>query len=108
MQLKFWLFLILAVMLGLIIGWVDSRPTWDDTGVTAAAIFLVTASLGAAIPSRAWVWALAVGGCILILNIALNGNYGAILALIVAFIGAYAGAAVRKAFGSLSKAAQER
>jgi hypothetical protein len=104
MKMKFWFLSIIALVFGLLIGWVDTRPTWDDAGITATAIFLVTATLGAAMPSRAWVWALAVGGCILLLNVLLNGNYGAGLALVIAFIGSYAGVMVRKAFSFSMKA----
>ena len=73
MKLRFWLLLISAVASGLVIGWVDTRPTWDDAGITAAAILLVTGVLGAAMPSRAWIWALTVGGLVLLLDICLRG-----------------------------------
>ena len=49
--MKLWLLLILAVIIGLIIGWVDSRPTWDDAGVTVGMILLVTAMFGV-VPSN--------------------------------------------------------
>jgi hypothetical protein len=107
-QMKFWLQLLLAIIIGLIIGWVDSRPSWDDAGITALAILLATASLGAAIPTRAWVSGFAVGGSILILNVVLNRNYGAAVALIIAFTGAYAGAAIRKAFDFSMMSARDR
>lgn len=98
MKPKFWLLLISAVACGLFIGWVDTRPTWDDAGITAAAILLVTGVLGAAMPSRAWVWALTVGGLVLLLDIVLAGSYGAGLALVIAFMGAYVGALIRRTF----------
>lgn len=99
MKPKFWLLLISALAFGLVIGWVDTRPTWDDTGITAAAILLVTGVLGATMPSRAWVWALTVGGSVLLLDIVLVANYGGVLALAIAFVGAYAGVLIRKTFG---------
>jgi hypothetical protein len=104
MKLKFSILSIIALLAGLFIAWVDTRPTWDDAGLTAAAIFLVTTLLGTAMPSRACVWALIVGGCILLLNLVLRGNYGAGLALVIAFIGAYAGVLLRNALSSSSKA----
>ena len=104
--MKFWVLLTLALAFGLLIGWVDTRPTWDDNGVTAAAIIGITALLGTAMPNHAWVWALAVGSCISVLNIALNGNYGALLSLLVAFVGSYVGVFVRKAISFTSKATQ--
>jgi hypothetical protein len=96
-EVRFWICLVLAVMAGLFIGWVDSRPTWDDAGITAAAIFAVTFVLGAAMPNRAWVWAVAVGGCVIVFNFILYKNLGSALGMVFAFAGAYAGAFVRKA-----------
>ena len=91
-----WLLLLAALAVGLALGLVDSSPGWDDTGVSAAAVFATTAALGAARPSRAWVWALAVGLWIPALGILLRGNYGALLALVPALLGAFAGAGARR------------
>jgi len=102
----FWVLLVIALALGLLITWVDSRPTWDDTGISAGAILLVTAALGLAMPERAWLWALAVGGWIPLMGIFVTHNYGSILALVVAFIGAYLGALARKAFNAVVRAGQ--
>jgi hypothetical protein len=87
--------LVIALAIGGLIAYIDSRPNWDDSGVTAGAIFLVCATLGAAGPSRPWLWALAVGLWIPVLGILMTRNYGTLLALPVAFAGAYAGMAVR-------------
>ncbi|MGA9365716.1 MAG: hypothetical protein WBW16_15245 [Bacteroidota bacterium] len=95
-QYKFWTLFIIAVGLGVLIGWIDSRPTWDDTGITVAMVLGVTSILGFAMPSRAWVWALAVGVFVPLWNIVLNNSYAAVFALVVAFIGAYAGAVLRR------------
>jgi hypothetical protein len=43
-----------------------------------------------------WLWALCIGVWIPIMGIALHQNYGALLALVFAFIGAYAGMGVRR------------
>jgi hypothetical protein len=90
--------LLFAVALGLggLIAWVDSRPNWDDSGVTAAAILACCGILGAVRPARPWLWALAVGLWIPAHGIAMKGNFGALLVLPIAFAGAYAGMAVRK------------
>ena len=67
--------LALALGLGGLITYVDTRPNWDDTGVTAMAIFLSCGLLGAVGPRRPWLWALAVGIWIPVLGIAVTGNY---------------------------------
>jgi len=88
--------LVIALAVGGLIAYVDSRPNWDDTGVTAAAIFVVCGTLGAAGPNRPWLWALAVGLWIPVLGIAMTRNYGTLLALPIAFGGAYVGMAIRR------------
>jgi hypothetical protein len=85
-----------ALAAGGLIAYVDSRPGWDDTGVSAAAIFGLCGLFGAAGPGRPWLWAVAVGAWVPAFGLALSANYGALLALPVAFAGAYAGAAVRR------------
>ena len=50
-----------AFAIGLAIGWNDSRPTWDDTGVTAGLLVLAAAVFGVVSPARWWLWALLVG-----------------------------------------------
>jgi uncharacterized RDD family membrane protein YckC len=84
-----------ALAIGCGIAYVDSRPNWDDTGVTVAAILVSCGILGAAGPSRPWLWALAVGLWIPLLGIALHRNYGTLLALAFALAGAYTGMAFR-------------
>jgi hypothetical protein len=95
-----WTVVVIANLLGVLIGWVDSRPTWDDTGVTVALVFGISASLGLAIPRRPWIWGLSVGMWIPLWNILLTNNLTAVLALGVAFVGAYGGAFVRKVFST--------
>src|SRR5258708_25684584 len=87
---------IAALIAGLAITWVDSRPSWDDTGMTALFILVATFILGALLPRQAWLSALAVGAWIPLLGVIRAGNYGAVLALVFAFAGAYAGAFGRR------------
>ena len=89
--------LAVALALGGLISYVDSRPGWDDTGVTAVAVLVCCGVLGFAGPSRPWLWALAVGLWIPMLGILRVHNYGALLALAFAVAGAYAGAGIRGA-----------
>lgn len=93
---KFWVPFLLAVAVGAIISWIDTRPNWDDTGITAGLIFISTASLSLMNPRYPWLWALAVGVWIPLLSIINQGNYSATLAIILAFFGAYSGWLVQK------------
>jgi hypothetical protein len=86
----------LALAFGLVIAYVDSRPNWDDTGITAAAVFVTCGLFGLLAPTRPWLWALAIGLWIPLYEIATTRNYGSLLALVIAFVGAYAGMAVRR------------
>lgn len=88
-----------ALVLGLLIALVDTSPGWDDTGVTAAVVFTCCGLLSAVHPARPWLWALIVGLWIPALGIAEDWNYASLLALVVAFAGAYAGKLVRFAAG---------
>jgi hypothetical protein len=85
-----------AVGLGLLIAYVDSRPTWDDTGISAGLVLLAAGMLGALGPQRPWLWALGVGVWIPLWGIVHGSNYGSLLALVVAFAGAYGGMLVRR------------
>jgi hypothetical protein len=90
-------FLLLAALaLGGMITYVDSRPTWDDAGITAGAVFMSCVALGALGPRRPWLWAAAVGLWIPLLAIFRSHNFGTLLALAIAFAGAYAGVALRR------------
>jgi hypothetical protein len=98
------LLVVLAVSVGVAIAYVDSRPTWDDTGITAVAITVMSFHFAALSPVRPWLWALAVGLWVPTLGIA-TGNYGSTVALVFAFVGAYAGALARRSaqFGASSQ-----
>lgn len=87
--------LAVAVVSGLFIAYVDSRPSWDDTGITVGVILLTCGIIALAGYQRPWLLALAVGGWIPLYGILVTHNFGSIIALIIAFIGAYAGWAFR-------------
>jgi hypothetical protein len=57
---RYWALLFSAVAFGNLIGWIDSRPTWDDAGITVAMVLGAATVLGFAMPDRPWLWALAV------------------------------------------------
>jgi hypothetical protein len=90
-----------AATIGLLIAYGDSRPGWDDTGVTAAALLVSGSILGFAAPRRPWLWGTAVG--ISTMAEAAAGAAGAgsgalLFLLILAFplAGAYAGTLARR------------
>jgi hypothetical protein len=90
------LLLTAAISVGLVIAYIDSRPKWDDSGVTALVLVLCSGMLGALEPVRPWRWALAVAVWIPAWGIIHEQNFGALLAVVVAIFGAYAGMAIRK------------
>jgi hypothetical protein len=96
MKRQYYLPLILSIAFGSIIAWIDTRPNWDDTGITVGLILVSTMICGGLSPSRAWLWALIVGGIVFAANFIPHGNYGSAIALGVALVGAYVGAGTRK------------
>jgi len=81
-----------AGLIGWGIGYMDTRPGWDDTGVTAGALLVFGAVVGAAMPRWAWLSGLALGLPVFMMNVALHSNYGSALAIVIALVGAALGA----------------
>ena len=99
------LVLLAAVLMGIAIAYVDSRPAWDDTGFTAFALVMAGAVCGFVAPRRPWRWALAVGIWIFVFAIGRSVSPDAVMMLTVVLFslsGAYAGAAIRCARSKLS------
>ncbi len=95
------LFLILlsaAIAAGQVIGWIDSRPGWDDTGITAGLLLASSALFGIIKPERPWIWAIAIGIGVPVCNGLLHGNFSSAAAIVFSFAGAFAGAYARKLF----------
>jgi len=88
--------LAIAAFVGLALMWLDSRPGWDDAGVTAGLVLAASAAFTALWPRLPWLWALAIGMWIPLFGIVTTQNYGSLLALAVAFLGAYLGALMVK------------
>ena len=91
---------VLGFLSGVGIGYMDSRPTWDDTGITVGGILLAAAVLGAADPRVFWIAGLAVGIPVLGMNVYVGGGYAAAVAALIAVAAAGVGAAVRRFVGS--------
>ncbi|HEX9018803.1 MAG TPA: hypothetical protein VF806_06435 [Anaerolineaceae bacterium] len=53
--------LALALAAGALIAYVDSRPTWDDTGITVFALLAVAGIVGLLAQRRPWLFGLAIG-----------------------------------------------
>jgi hypothetical protein len=78
---------------GIAIAWIDSRPTWDDTGVTAFAVLALAAG-GSLARLPAWLSAGLTVGPLLVAELA--GGAGVLLAVPIALVGAYVGAFLRR------------
>lgn len=86
-----------AVCAGLGVAYVDSRPTWDDTGVTAGVVSFLAAASSAIAGRRPWLWALLVGAWTPVLEIPLSRQYASLLVLVFAAAGAALGYGVVRA-----------
>jgi hypothetical protein len=97
-----WICFILALTGGFFAGWVDFNN--NEPQAAALVILTFTFLLGLILPRKAWLWAILVGLCLPGVYLLATGFgyqpvdtpspgwYASILALIPAFIGAYAGA----------------
>lgn len=90
---------VLGLAVGLFLGYVDSRPNWDDTGITAVAVFCAAAAITSVRPRLFWLTGLAVGLPILVMNAVLHANYGSAIAVVIALVGSLAGYQLHKLFG---------
>ena len=86
----------LALCAGLVIAWMDTRPRWDDTGITVGALFF-----GALIISL-----MRVPPCLVVLFasgpmliVELPASTGVLIAIPFALAGSYGGAFVRRRIG---------
>jgi hypothetical protein len=94
--------LAVAVLMGLFIAFVDSRPTWDDTGITVGALLLSSGLLTLLGYRKPWLIALAIGlwmpayEMFFSHQFSLSAGFPILLfVLLVCFVGAYAGWVVR-------------
>lgn len=88
---------LIAAAIGAGVAYVDSRPNWDDTGITAGVVILAAGLLSVIRPRTWWLSGLLVGAPIPIANYALHRNLSAIVALVIAMIAAAFGALIGNA-----------
>ena len=80
-----------------VFAYIDSRPTWDDTGLIVGMIVLSAVILGTLGPRRPWLWALAIGVWLpLQAALATHRLPASAAAIVFALVGAYLGASLRR------------
>jgi hypothetical protein len=89
------LFLVVAVLAGIFSAYVDSRPAWDDTGILAAGLLLISGLLTLLGHRKPWLIALAVGLWIPLHDIYLSHDLRMLFVLLFPLVGAYGGWLVR-------------
>ena len=87
---------VVAITLGLAIAWVDSRPGWDDTGITAVSLVAAGAITAALSGHRPLLWAVLVGVWTPLLEIPASGDPAPLIALGFACAGSLLGYGVSR------------
>jgi hypothetical protein len=95
---------LLALSFGLAIAWMDSRPHWDDTGITVGCLVLSAGLMGFAGPRRRWLSALAIGVWIplhsiesqVVAHTVTLKTFSYLVILLFPLAGAYAGRGLRR------------
>jgi hypothetical protein len=88
--------LVIAVLGGLGIAWLDASPGWDDTGITAGLLLLVACVAAGTSGRRPWLWAILVGLPTPFVELVGGGDPAALAALAFAAAGAAAGFVVAR------------
>ena len=78
-----------AAAIGLILGYLDSRPSWDDTGITAALLLLTSALVAGLSARRPWLWALLIGIWIPLFEVRGAAGLASLAALALSALGAF-------------------
>ena len=87
----------LALAIGIAIAWIDSRPGWDDTGITVGLLALGALLVAALDGRRAWLWTLLVGAPLPIVEVPGSGSAAPLVALLFAAVGAAIGLVISRA-----------
>ena len=78
-----------ATVIGVVIGYLDSRPSWDDTGITAALLLLTSALVAGLSGRRPWLWALLIGIWIPLFEVRGAAGLASLAALALSALGAF-------------------
>ncbi len=92
--------LALSLAAGLGIAFIDSRPSWDDTAITVAALVVCGGIIGLLLQRRPWLFALALGLWLPLWEGITSRNFSILVVLVFPFAGVYAGWALGKALRS--------
>ncbi len=84
---------LMALVAGLAIAWMDTRPSWDDAGITAGALALA-AALASVAGARPWLVVLLVAGPLVIVQI--GGGLAILAVAVIAAVGAAVGWGARR------------
>ena len=90
----------IAFTMGAGIAWVDTRPPWDDTGVTVGAL-LLAAGFATGAGLRWWAAALLVAAPIFVAELP-SAGWGISVSLAFTGAGALVGATLRRVIGNVS------
>ena len=87
--------LVVAILCGIFLAYMDSSPGWDDSGITVVGLMISAGLITSLGHPRPWLIGLAVGIWIPLLYIYQSQAFSMLFVLIIPLIGAYAGWAVR-------------
>ena len=82
-----------ASVASVVIAWIDTRPNWDDTGITAG-LLLLSGGIPALLGAPWWVALTLVVAPLLLAEVSTTG-WGLLLAVAFALLGALGGAGLR-------------
>lgn len=82
---------LVALAFGTAVAAIDSRPGWDDTGITAGLLAIGAAVVTAVAGRRPWLWALLVGAPLPIIEVPAAGSWASLAAIVFAAVGSVIG-----------------
>lgn len=91
-----WILLAIGVVAGLLLAYLDSLPRWDDSGIIAGGLLLVSGLLTLLGHRQPWLIALAVGLWVPLRAILTSHDLTLVAVLVFPLLGAYAGFFVRQ------------